>query len=224
MLTHNGICLASPDTHWRPSTKTRCVVSSGAGMTPSNRQCHGAKILRGRMGQSCARAVLDTDRPYLGDLASRPLLLTLIATTECSGGHLPEDRADLYEQTVLLLLGRWQKARDVIGPEWRASPARERHCRSVGGWRRPHPRCTATPGLRDPRPARQRPRPGRRASRYLEVGVTGRFRVISGHGEARRLFEVPKGPRRPAGRSGRVRRCVHRSCIGPFRSILPPVR
>jgi formylglycine-generating enzyme required for sulfatase activity/V8-like Glu-specific endopeptidase len=64
-------------------------------------------------GADLARRVLDQDRPYLGDLASRPLLLTLIATTECSSGHLPEDRADLYEQNVQLLLGRWQQARDV---------------------------------------------------------------------------------------------------------------
>jgi formylglycine-generating enzyme required for sulfatase activity len=56
------------------------------------------------------------ERPYLADLASRPLLLTLMATLHSSWGQLPEDRADLYEETVKLLLGRWQRAREVKGP------------------------------------------------------------------------------------------------------------
>jgi len=56
------------------------------------------------------------ERPYLGDLASRPLLLTLMATLHSSWGQLPEDRADLYEETVKLLLGRWQRAREVKAP------------------------------------------------------------------------------------------------------------
>ena len=50
------------------------------------------------------------DRPYLADLASRPLLLTLMATLHSSWGELPADRADLYEETVELLLERWQGA------------------------------------------------------------------------------------------------------------------
>jgi formylglycine-generating enzyme required for sulfatase activity/energy-coupling factor transporter ATP-binding protein EcfA2 len=57
------------------------------------------------------------ERPYLADLASRPLLLTLMATLHSSWGQLPEDRADLYEETVKLLLGRWQRAREVKAPE-----------------------------------------------------------------------------------------------------------
>ncbi len=52
-------------------------------------------------------------RPYLADLASRPLLLTLMATLHSSWGQLPEDRADLYEETIKLFLGRWQRAREV---------------------------------------------------------------------------------------------------------------
>jgi len=52
-------------------------------------------------------------RPYLADLATRPLLLTLMATLHTSWGQLPEDRADLYEETVKLLLSRWQRAREV---------------------------------------------------------------------------------------------------------------
>lgn len=53
------------------------------------------------------------DRPYLADLATRPLLLTLMATLHTSWGQLPEDRAELYEETVKLLLSRWQRAREV---------------------------------------------------------------------------------------------------------------
>jgi formylglycine-generating enzyme required for sulfatase activity len=56
-------------------------------------------------------------RPYLADLASRPLLLTLMATLHTSWGQLPEDRADLYEETVKLLLSRWQRARQVKTPQ-----------------------------------------------------------------------------------------------------------
>ncbi|MGB8646749.1 MAG: SUMF1/EgtB/PvdO family nonheme iron enzyme, partial [Anaerolineae bacterium] len=52
---------------------------------------------------------------YLAALARRPLLLTLMATLHTSWGKLPEDRADLYEETVKLLLGRWQRAREVRG-------------------------------------------------------------------------------------------------------------
>ncbi len=58
------------------------------------------------------------ERDYLADLASRPLLLTLMATLHSSeGGQLPEDRADLYEETVKLLLGRWQRERELPGPD-----------------------------------------------------------------------------------------------------------
>jgi len=51
------------------------------------------------------------ERDYLADLASRPLLLTLMATLHSSWGQLPEDRADLYEESVKLLLSRWQRGR-----------------------------------------------------------------------------------------------------------------
>jgi len=57
------------------------------------------------------------ERPYLADLATRPLLLTLMATLHTSWGQLPEDRADLYEETVKLLLSRWQRAREVQRPD-----------------------------------------------------------------------------------------------------------
>jgi len=52
-------------------------------------------------------------RAYLADLSSRPLLLTLMTALHTSGGQLPEDRADLYEESVKLLLSRWQRRREV---------------------------------------------------------------------------------------------------------------
>lgn len=51
------------------------------------------------------------DRDDLADIASRPLLLTLMATLSSSGGTLPNDRFDLYDKMVGLLLSRWDKAR-----------------------------------------------------------------------------------------------------------------
>ena len=53
------------------------------------------------------------DRSYLADLGSRPLLLTLMATLHSSWGKLPDDRADLYEASVNLLLARWQRRLDI---------------------------------------------------------------------------------------------------------------
>ena len=68
-----------------------------------------------RRGERLAAAL--QERPYLADLASRPLLLTLMATLHSSWGQLPEDRADLYEETVKLLLARWQRGREVLGAD-----------------------------------------------------------------------------------------------------------
>ena len=49
------------------------------------------------------------EREYLADMASRPLLLTLMSTLHSHRGKLPEDRAALYEDSVNLLLQRWQE-------------------------------------------------------------------------------------------------------------------
>jgi predicted NACHT family NTPase len=56
-------------------------------------------------------------KPYLADLASRPLLLTLMATLDSSRGQLPDDRAKLYEESVELLLSHWQQNREVRGAD-----------------------------------------------------------------------------------------------------------
>ncbi len=49
----------------------------------------------------------------LTDLSQRPILLTLIVTLHSSWGKLPEDRADLYEEAIRLLISRWQLARET---------------------------------------------------------------------------------------------------------------
>jgi formylglycine-generating enzyme required for sulfatase activity len=55
-------------------------------------------------------AAVIAERSYLADLATRPLLLTQMAMVHSTRKELPEDRADLYEKTVDLLLVRWQKS------------------------------------------------------------------------------------------------------------------
>lgn len=50
-------------------------------------------------------------RVQLQVLAEQPLLLTLMAALNVHG-KLPEDRADLYDKTVELLLDEWQKGKD----------------------------------------------------------------------------------------------------------------
>ena len=51
--------------------------------------------------------------PYLTPLAEQPLLLTLMATLHTSRGNLPDDRADLYEDCVKLMLDYWQQSKRV---------------------------------------------------------------------------------------------------------------
>jgi hypothetical protein len=48
-------------------------------------------------------------RQDLQALARNPLLLTLMATLHSNKGRLPEDRADLYHESVELLLLRWNR-------------------------------------------------------------------------------------------------------------------
>jgi hypothetical protein len=52
------------------------------------------------------------EKEHLRELAKRPLLLTLIATLHASGKRMPEDRAELYEESVNLLLYQWRNAKD----------------------------------------------------------------------------------------------------------------
>lgn len=48
--------------------------------------------------------------PYLLPLARNPLLLTLMAALHTNRGRLPDDRADLYDEMVKLLLEHWNRA------------------------------------------------------------------------------------------------------------------
>lgn len=65
------------------------------------------------------RAAELTDRlarlPSLRDLGQTPLLLTIITILHYYEGKLPEDRADLYEDLVQLLLTRWTQQRREAG-------------------------------------------------------------------------------------------------------------
>ena len=77
------------------------------------------QAVRGVMGRSAAESELRAyellaalqARPDLSDLASRPLLLTLMAALHSHKSRMPEDRAELYEFSVGLLLSRWQTGR-----------------------------------------------------------------------------------------------------------------
>ncbi len=46
--------------------------------------------------------------PHLKELAQYPLLLTLMAQVHGRDRYLPQDRADLYERAVMLLLSHWE--------------------------------------------------------------------------------------------------------------------
>lgn len=73
----------------------------------------------GRLGAIKAGAVAGVSRhlrtavrrPDLWRLASNPLLLTVMALVHTHKGRLPEARALLYEETVDLLLWRWEQVK-----------------------------------------------------------------------------------------------------------------
>lgn len=50
------------------------------------------------------------------ELATRPLLLTLMASLCAMDGRLPRDRATLYERSVSLLLDKWQSPKELYAP------------------------------------------------------------------------------------------------------------
>ena len=77
---------------------------------------------KGWDAQKCADEARNLDaairsQPHLRDLAQVPLLLTLMAQVHGRDGTLPDDRADLYERAVNLLLAHWENriVRDVDG-------------------------------------------------------------------------------------------------------------
>ena len=139
------------------------------------------------------------ERPYLADLASRPLLLTLMATLHSSWGQLPEDRAGLYEETVKLLLGRWQRAARYQEPRWRAGGGAWYH---PGVWRRrsAHPRRAGSPGLCGSRPAAPPAGTRRRPCRHHRGGSPGRVQVVARPPRSRKSARLSQRSGGPADR------------------------
>lgn len=54
----------------------------------------------------------------LSDLSQNPMLLTVMAVVHTYKGHLPRERARLYEDCVRLLLWEWQRAKQNAVGEW----------------------------------------------------------------------------------------------------------
>ncbi|MBI3876479.1 MAG: NACHT domain-containing protein [Verrucomicrobia bacterium] len=61
------------------------------------------------------------EQPHLAELAAYPLLLTLMATLHTAQNTLPENRADLYDQCVQLLLERWEQRKQTADTETSSS-------------------------------------------------------------------------------------------------------
>jgi formylglycine-generating enzyme required for sulfatase activity len=70
-------------------------------------------IGRAEAGEKTANLRRAVQRADIQPLASNPLLLTLMATLLANRMRLPDDRADLYDEVVELLLRRWSETSDA---------------------------------------------------------------------------------------------------------------
>jgi formylglycine-generating enzyme required for sulfatase activity len=68
-----------------------------------------AWLPRGEAERKMEDLLAARQRPDLLPLAGNPLLLTLMATLHANRGRLPDDRADLYNESVDLLMLRWNR-------------------------------------------------------------------------------------------------------------------
>ncbi|GAA4784149.1 SUMF1/EgtB/PvdO family nonheme iron enzyme [Lysobacter hankyongensis] len=59
--------------------------------------------------RKCADLLVACARPALRALTPNPLLLTLMAVLHYEQGHVPGNRAELYDESVKLLLQRWNR-------------------------------------------------------------------------------------------------------------------
>ena len=105
---------AWPSAPTRPEACMRCPISttrrsssSSVGGTRPWSNASGARPAR--PNTSSATSCAARHRPDLLPLAQNPLLLTLMATLHTNRGRLPDDRADLYNESVDLLLLRWNR-------------------------------------------------------------------------------------------------------------------
>ncbi len=61
-------------------------------------------------------SVVKTDRNIF-NIATNPLMLTILALIEHEGGELPKDRADLYAKCLKMLSGSWENLRSLYESE-----------------------------------------------------------------------------------------------------------
>ncbi len=64
------------------------------------------------------KAIFDENKPRIKELATNPLLITILALLYHSQGKkLPHNRTELYEETVNILMGKWSSLHQDIHPE-----------------------------------------------------------------------------------------------------------
>lgn len=63
-------------------------------------------------------AIFDKNKPRIRELATNPLLITILALLYHSQNKkLPRNRVELYEETINILMGKWTLLHDDISPE-----------------------------------------------------------------------------------------------------------